>query len=112
LFFKEKSALKLDKKQTGGGQRVLKDEENGVKYSYAYFHFIFMLATLHNMINLTNWNKPETATIESYGRGMPTVYVKIATVALCIFMFSSTLIISCVCPKTSSQKKMNVTFNV
>jgi hypothetical protein len=64
------------------------------------------------MINLTNWNKPEDASIESYGRGMPSVYVKIGTVVLCIFIFASTLIISYICPKNSNRKKLNVTFNI
>ena len=76
-----------------------------------------MLASFHNMMNLTNWNKPETAKLDSFGKSLPVVYVKAASAILCILIFGCTLIISCLCPKNSSQndknkKSLNVTFDV
>ena len=36
-------------------QSLLRDEQWGVTYSYTFFHIIFILATLHIMMQLTNW---------------------------------------------------------
>ena len=38
-------------------QALVRDEQDGVKYSYAFFHMIFILASLHIMMQLTNWNR-------------------------------------------------------
>ncbi len=67
------------------------------------------------MVNLTNWNQPEVASIENYGKGMPSVYVKAGTAILCVLIFACTLMVSCLCPKSSEKKcnkrNMNVTFS-
>lgn len=85
--------------QQYGGQRVIKNEKGGVTYSYSFFHFVFMLASFHNMMNLTNWNNPETASLYHFGKSMPATYVKVSSAFLCIVTFGCTLLVSFFCTK-------------
>lgn len=37
--------------------RAFDNEQDGVTYSYSFFHFCLVLASLHIMMTLTNWYK-------------------------------------------------------
>ena len=36
---------------------VVNDEEESVIYSYSFFHFVYILASLYIMMVMTNWVK-------------------------------------------------------
>lgn len=40
-----------------GVRRAVDNEEDGVTYSYSFFHFCLFLASLYIMMTLTNWYK-------------------------------------------------------
>lgn len=40
-----------------GVRRAVDNEEEGVTYSYSFFHFSLFLASLYIMMTLTNWYK-------------------------------------------------------
>ncbi|XP_037981461.1 serine incorporator 5 isoform X2 [Motacilla alba alba] len=44
-----------------GGQTVVYDEKKGTVYSYAYFHFVFFLASLYVMMTVTHWFQHKAA---------------------------------------------------
>lgn len=39
--------------------RAFDNEQDGVTYSYSFFHFCLVLASLHVMMTLTNWYRYE-----------------------------------------------------
>ncbi|XP_026915631.1 serine incorporator 2 isoform X1 [Acinonyx jubatus] len=43
------------------GGRAFDNEHDGVTYSYSFFHFCLVLASLHIMMTLTNWYRPGEA---------------------------------------------------
>lgn len=55
-------------------------------------------------MQLTNWNRPNVANLENYGRTMATVYIKVFSAIICILLFACTLLASCFCsPKIVTQ---------
>ena len=71
-------------------QEVYDDEEDGVSYSYSFFHFIFMLASLYIMMTLTNWYYP-VRDIHDRTATWPAAWVKIVSSWLCYALYAWTL---------------------
>ncbi|GMS79304.1 hypothetical protein PENTCL1PPCAC_1479 [Pristionchus entomophagus] len=81
----------------GGGEddaergRVHDNEEEGVAYSYSFFHFIFALASLYVMMTLTSWYKPDSD-LTHLNANMASVWVKIISSWLCVGLYGWTLV--------------------
>jgi len=61
------AAIQLTNSQDGErgtnyGTENLDGERDGVAYSWSFFHFMLILASLYVMMTLTNWFKPDLAT--------------------------------------------------
>lgn len=74
-----------------GGQRVWDNEEEGVAYSYSFFHFMLMLGSLYVMMTLTNWFSP-SSDFSTLNSNMAAVWVKIVSSWICIVLYVWTLV--------------------
>ncbi|XP_016399853.1 serine incorporator 2-like [Sinocyclocheilus rhinocerous] len=74
-----------------GVRRALDNEEDGVTYSYSFFHFSLFLASLYIMMTLTNWYQPETD-YAAMKTSMPSVWVKICSSWLGLVLYLWTLV--------------------
>ncbi|XP_056022788.1 serine incorporator 5-like [Ostrea edulis] len=82
-----------------GGQMVNYDEAEASTYNYAFFHFMFCLASLYVMMQLTNWYRPnETTDLNKFGLNWAAVWVKMASSWLCVFIYILTLFRPRCCP--------------
>ncbi|XP_042292328.1 serine incorporator 2 isoform X4 [Thunnus maccoyii] len=80
-----------------GVRRAVDNEEDGVTYSYSFFHFSLCLASLYIMMTLTNWYKPNTD-YQAMQTTMPAVWVKIGSSWLGLAIFLWTLVAPLVLP--------------
>ncbi|XP_030002938.1 serine incorporator 2 [Sphaeramia orbicularis] len=80
-----------------GVRRAVDNEEDGVTYSYSFFHFCLLLASLYIMMTLTNWYKPDTD-YSAMRTTMPAVWVKICSSWLGLALFLWTLVAPLVFP--------------
>ncbi|XP_061597185.1 serine incorporator 2 [Cololabis saira] len=76
-----------------GVHRAVDNEEEGVTYSYSFFHFSLLLASLYIMMTLTNWYKPNTDL-----DAMPAVWVKISSSWIGLALYLWTLVAPLVLP--------------
>ncbi|XP_018556770.1 serine incorporator 2 [Lates calcarifer] len=88
-----------DEAATGedGVRRAVDNEEDGVTYSYSFFHFSLFLASLYIMMTLTNWYQPET-NYDAMQTTMPAVWVKIGSSWLGLALYLWTLVAPLVLP--------------
>uniref|UniRef100_A0A0B7AKZ1 Serine incorporator n=1 Tax=Arion vulgaris TaxID=1028688 RepID=A0A0B7AKZ1_9EUPU len=73
------------------GQKVWDNEEEGVAYSYSFYHFMLFLASLYVMMTLTNWFSP-SSDVKSFNANMSSVWVKIASSWISIILYVWTLV--------------------
>ncbi|XP_023832139.1 serine incorporator 1 [Salvelinus sp. IW2-2015] len=74
-----------------GVRRAVDNEEEGVTYSYAFFHFSLCLASLYIMMTLTNWYQPD-ADYQAMQSCMPAVWVKIVSSWIGLALYLWTLV--------------------
>ncbi|XP_069017807.1 serine incorporator 1 isoform X1 [Embiotoca jacksoni] len=92
----DESALIEDGPQSDGSEeagtpnRAVDNEKDGVTYSYSFFHFMLFLASLYIMMTLTNWYSPDS-NYEAMTSRWPSVWVKISSSWICVFLYVWTL---------------------
>ncbi|KAI1283718.1 Serine incorporator 3 [Halotydeus destructor] len=79
------------------GNKVWDNEEDGVSYSWSFFHIMFGLATLYVMMTLTNWYKPD-ASGKDLTENQASMWVKIISSWLCATLYTWTLVAPIVLP--------------
>ncbi|CAG2110063.1 unnamed protein product [Medioppia subpectinata] len=67
------------------------NEDEGVAYSWSFFHFMFALATLYVMMTLTNWYNPEKGT-KNFSESVGAMWVKIISSWVCCGLYTWTLV--------------------
>ncbi|KAG7457814.1 hypothetical protein MATL_G00231300 [Megalops atlanticus] len=80
-----------------GVRRAVDNEEDGVTYSYSFFHFSLFLASLYIMMTLTNWYQPDTD-YQAMLSTMPAVWVKISSSWLGLALYLWTLVAPLILP--------------
>ncbi|XP_042362464.1 serine incorporator 2 [Plectropomus leopardus] len=80
-----------------GVRRAVDNEEDGVTYSYSFFHFSLFLASLYIMMTLTNWYKPDS-NYQTMQSAMQAVWVKICSSWLGLAIYLWTLVAPLVLP--------------
>ncbi|XP_065059564.1 probable serine incorporator [Rhopilema esculentum] len=107
MYASAKGASSPDESSAGIGheedqkpvQKVVDDEESGVKYSYSLFHFVYFLGVLYIMMTLTNWFKPtESGDLLSFKPSWLNVWIQIVSAWLCFVFYIWTLIAPFACP--------------
>ncbi|KAH9508327.1 Serine incorporator 3 [Bulinus truncatus] len=73
------------------GQKVWDNEEEGVAYSYSFYHFMLCLGSLYVMMTLTNWYSP-SSDVRHLNANMASVWVKIASSWVCVALYIWTLV--------------------
>lgn len=83
--------ISSDKGHGGDVENGEDDEEDGVTYSYSFFHVMLMLASLNIMMTLTNWTSP-SAGVTSLNESWPSLWVTAVSSWVCFILYAWTLI--------------------
>ncbi|KAK3752732.1 hypothetical protein QZH41_018702 [Actinostola sp. cb2023] len=73
-------------------RQVYNNEEEGVAYSYSFYHFMLFLASLYVMMTLTNWYKPQGTDFKSLKYSEAAVWMKMVSSWLCLLVYIWTLL--------------------
>ncbi|XP_041473224.1 probable serine incorporator isoform X2 [Lytechinus variegatus] len=74
------------------GQEVYDNEDDGVAYSYTFFHIMLMLAAFYMMMTLTSWFQPSGANFDSLAANSGAMWVKISSSWVCVALYLWTLV--------------------
>lgn len=80
--------------ESGEGHHVWDNEEEGVAYSWSFFHIMFGLATLYVMMTLTNWFTPNSD-LTTLSSNMAAVWVKVSYFAWHQCLFVREILMTC-----------------
>lgn len=80
-----------------GDRKVWDNEEEGVSYSWSFFHIMFGLATLYVMMTLTNWYKPDQEG-KNLTENQASMWIKIISSWLCSALYTWTLVAPIILP--------------
>lgn len=82
-----------------GGQKLVRNEKNGLSYSYPLFHIMLALATLFMMMSLTGWYTPQKANLVTFGRSWPAVWIKMVSSWVCLLIYTFTMLFPSLVPE-------------
>ncbi|XP_051493805.1 serine incorporator 2 isoform X2 [Apus apus] len=81
----------------GGSPRAYDNEQDGVSYSYSFFHLCLLLASLYIMMTLTNWYRPDED-LQVLRSPWTAVWVKICSSWAGLLLYLWTLVAPLVLP--------------
>lgn len=94
VLVKETPGETSDGGEDGGNRRegkVWDNEEEGVAYSWSFFHVMFAFATLYVMMTLTNWYSPRSS-LEDLNKNAASMWVKMLSSWVCLGLYLWSLI--------------------
>ncbi|XP_072050418.1 serine incorporator 5-like isoform X2 [Amphiura filiformis] len=88
---------------------LIHNEKNDAIYNYSLFHLVFALASFFIMMTLTNWYRPDEASLEELNRTYPPFYVRLASAWVCGGLYLAKLLYlsCCVSDSGPSDKRAN-----
>lgn len=84
-------------------QKIIEDDEQeGVEYSYSFFHALLSLASLYLMMTMTNWYRPEeeeNLTVKLIA-GWGAIWIKLCSGIFCVFLYIWSLVAPVIFPNS------------
>ncbi|NWT75664.1 SERC2 protein, partial [Prunella himalayana] len=84
--------------EEGGVRRAYDNEQDGVSYSYTFFHLCLLLAALYIMMTLTNWYRPDES-LQVLSSPWTAVWVKICSSWAGLLLYLWTLVAPLLLPE-------------